>query len=224
MASRAAITAQILTEFGKSSPQVRQRIEQVVGDVTIDILSQFQSQFARLSEKETITLDVTTTAYKLPHDFASPKSSFRQVDSDGDFVGKLEIVTEGEFYDRKDNADYGGLKYAYIEHRANGADGPGDYLVLSGLPTTVGYFLFPYYRKPTENDTDIITNVSAIKNGVRAEFPEFTANAGVSLQKYEAQKPTMKESPRSRSTGMAIKPSKSQQRHNRNMYRIGRGG
>lgn len=221
MAARSHIVEEMLTEFGVMSDAVRQRIDSAIGDITIDILCQNNSRFRKLSKTDTITIGTTTNAYKLPVDFKTAKKQCMFVDSDGDFIKKLEIVTEAEFYNRKSNPDYTGNWYAYTETRQ--IDSPGEYLVLNATPIETGYIKVFYYRHPNANDTDLIDNPSLIKAGVRTMFPEYVQEHQSSFFIYENMKQNVLENPSQRSTNMSIKPTKRQQNRNRLNYRIGKG-
>lgn len=174
MASNATIVKEMMDEFGKSSPEVQRRIQRVVDEVTIDILSNNEGRFRRLAKTATITVTSASKQYRLPHDFNTAKNYFNELDSDGEFVAERSIVSESMFYQRKGDADYTGSMWAMIETLQDHADGPGEYLILNALPDDTGYYKFPYYRKPVKNDTDIITNVRVVKSGVRAAFPNLS--------------------------------------------------
>ncbi len=223
MATRAEITQEMMEEFGKSSPDVRVQVERVVGEITVDILSQNDCRFHRLSAKSRLTGVIGATSSKLPGDFAATKPTFREVDVDGEFVAEREICDENLFYGRMNDADYEGLKYSYVEYRPDGTSGPGDYLVFADAFTETTYFDFPYYRKPTPDDTDIILNIRAVKEGVRSAFPEYTAQAANSLVIYEKMKSGIGDSPILRATHLSMEPSKRVKKHNRFMRKIGRG-
>ena len=223
MASNAEITTELMAEFNQSSPLVRQKVERAVGEVTIDILSENDCRFERLSKVQTISILTTSKSYKLPGDFATIKGSMIQVGSTGDFVREIEIISPQEYYRRLGDADYPGLYYAMIETKMDGASGPGDYLTLNDEPDEAGTYKFFYFRKPQVTDTDLIIKTRAIKEGVRAMFPEYNPDAGQSLVIYEKMKSGIKESPATRVTHMALMPSKRQQEVNRKMHRIGRG-
>jgi hypothetical protein len=219
MASNAEITKELMAEFGQSSPLVAQRVERAVGEVTIDILSQNDCRFERLAKVSTISLLTTSKAYKIPGDFATIKGPMIQVDSSGDFIREIEVISQQEYYRRMADADYPGLWYAMIETKMDGASGPGDYLTLNDEPDATGTYKFFYYRKPQVTDTDLIINTRAVKEGVRAMFPEYNPDAGQSLVIYERMKSGIRESPATRVTQMALMPSKATQRLNRKMHR-----
>lgn len=221
MASKAKIVADLMGEVGKTAQAVRDRLDRFTGEVTIDILNQNDGRFRRLAKTYTITLNTSDVAYRLPADFKTPKQTFIQVDSDGDFLEERAIVSEAEFYRRKGDADYSGTGYGFIETRQSPT--PGEYLVLDSTPTAVGYLKLFYYRRPTENDTEIIENEAAIKEGVRARDRGLWPDAIYHLQIYENMKKGIKESAGTRTTGMVLKPNPMQVRINRLMHRIGKG-
>ncbi len=223
MASRDSIVQQMMDEFGKTSQVVRAKVERVVGEITIDILSNNFGKFRKLREVKDFDIRTTKRSYKLPGNFNSDSNQFYEVDSDGEVLREIEIVTEQRFFERKTDANYTGSIYAYIETKKSGTEGPGEFLTLNGLPSATGTFRMPYYRKPTVNDTDVITNERTLKEGIRSAFSEFVPDFQTKLVIYEKMKAGTIETPATRTTGMTLKPSKRQQQRNRNMYWIGKG-
>lgn len=223
MSTNAEMTEIMMDDIGKSSLQVRKRVTAAVGETTVDLLSQNDGRFRRLAKFTTITLNTTDTVYKLPSDFHTVKNIVEQ-NADGDFLRKIEIVSDTEFHGRAGNTDYGGQYYCYIEYRRTGASGPGEYLILSEVRTATAYYKFSYYRVPTANDTDIIPNDSVLKEGVRSKLGNLAADARNSLLVYTQNKPNIIESVEHVTTGLVIKPSKKSQARNRQMRKIGQGG
>lgn len=222
MASNAQIVTEMMGEFNQTSPIVQKKVERIVGEITVDILSQNDCRFERLSKTYPISILTTSKVYRIPGDFATIKGPMVQVDSDGEFVREVEIIAPSEYYRRKADTEYAGLYYAMVETRLDGAQGPGDYLVLCDEPDANGTYKLFYFRKPQATDTDLILNTRAIKEGVRSMFPEY-GDAATSLVIYERMKSGIKESPATRVTQMALMPSKRQQKVNRKMHEIGRG-
>ena len=223
MSSKALLTAQLMNEFGKTSPEVRSRVESAISEIVVDLLNQNQSRFRKLNKTEDLTLTTSIKIIKLPFDYKTVDDPFIQVDSSGDFLNEVEVVSEREFYSRKGDSAYGGTNYAHIKYMSDGASGAGEYLIFDDEPTATKYYKFFYYRFPDENDTDFIENDSIVKDGVRAKFPEFVENYNYYAGKYEGRKQYFKEDPETRTTSMILKPSKKQQKNNRKMYKIGRG-
>ena len=226
MASRAQYVQELLDEFGVDTLAVRQELERVVGELTVDVLSQNDCRFTRLSKTESITLAASVKSVRLPFDFATAKKTFHQVDSGGDFVAERDIVSEREFFRRKGDSEYTGSTYAYIVTNPSDQTTPGDYLVFDTSSTSARYFRFPYYRRPTEDDSDIIRNLKVIKEGARAHFTQYVGQerAATALRIYLSIKSGIKESPETRTTGMRMLPNKQVQKNNRRNHRIGRGG
>ena len=223
MADRSLIVTEIMEEIGKSSPQVRTEVDRIVGEVTLDILQQNDSRFRKLRKTYPLTVNTTDKEYKLPADFKTATKFFIQVDSAGEYVGQVEIVTESEFWRRKGDSQYGGNYYAKIEVLVSHASGAGEYLVFNALHEDTSYYEFPYYRKPTEHDTDIIENSTIIKEGVRGMLSKYIPTSTAHLTTYTRMKSGVRESPTERATGMAMMPSKVTRNLNRLLHKIGRG-
>lgn len=221
--SPAAVVQMIMEEFGKKDADLQKRVAIAVGDVTIDLLSQNESRFRKLQKTYTITISAGTKAYILPSDFKTAQKKFIQVDSSGDFVAELEIVTERDILLRQSEDTEVSAKSAFIEYRADGTDGPGQYLVLGAEPTATGYYKFYYYRVPTAADTDIIDNVTILKTGVKARFPVNNPLAAQDLIVYEKMRSGFIETPETHTTQMVMRPSSRVSKHNRMMHDIGRG-
>lgn len=223
MASNSQLTQEIMDDIGKSSMQVRRNVQRLVGDITVDILSQNESRFTRLGKNETLTYTTDDIAKKVPGEFASARPVSLIIDSDEEFVAEIEVVTENTFFQRKGDVNYTGSVYAYIENRT-GDQGPGEYLVLNASPSATLYIKFMYYREPLRTDTDIITNTMAVKEGVKgsltsSDYPDTDKSMAI----YMRMKPGIKESPTARSTHIAITPSPPTRRLNKQMHNIGRG-
>lgn len=221
MASRAEITADLLEEFGKSSDAARAKIDRWVGDITVDLLSQNEGRFKGLKIDYHITVSTSEKAYKLPANYNSAIKDFVQLDSNGDFVDKLMIVSETTLWERRNQGYYAGAKLAYIAYLPDGDDGPGWYLILGDEPGAAGTYRFSYYRKPTANDTNVIINTNIIKEGVRSKAAEYYPNWSVSAGTYARMRQGFKEHPERHGVAPKVYPNLKTRQHNDMMYRIG---
>jgi hypothetical protein len=220
MATTALIVEELLTEIGKSSSSVRQKLSNSVGEVVVDILLASDARFRKLQRTQTITVLVDEKSYQLETDFHRIAETFLEIDSTGDLVREWEIVDGAEFYRRLADPDYGGLYYATIETKLSP---PGDYLLLAKTPSETTYLKLFYWRKPLSTDTDAITNTTAIKEGVRAKHLEFWPDAPTHLVIYERMKSGIGETLEQVTTGLVIKPDIRRQRLNRLEHKIGAG-
>lgn len=223
MSSKYQIVQELADEWGKASPEALKRIEDKVGEITVDLLSQNDCRFAGLRENQTITVTAGTTVYKLAYDFATLIKQVTVVDSDGAYLDKFEVVDEPEFNQRMSLGGYGTTRFGYIKFMKDGTDGPGWYLVLGGDWEETGYISLPYYREPTPEDTELIHNTKILKSGVRAEFPDLNPKAQQDLVMYERGKSVFRESPDTTTTSMKLRPSERSQRLNRLKWKIGGG-
>ena len=225
MASLSKVTNDIMQEIGKTSSTLRIKIEGYVGDVTVDLLSQNQGRFTRLEKSLDISFAVGVKYYKLPANFNTIKDTFFQVDSTGEFIAKCRVRTKSEIYRNIEDSEYSGVKAAYIQelNRDHGPDGAGLYLILASEPTEIVYYNIEYYRFPLTTDTDIIKNVKLVKNGVRAELPDYFDKAEIYSHIYENGKMRFKENKRRRKTVSVLMPSKRAGQHNKRMRNIGGG-
>ena len=225
MASTSKVTNDIMQEIGKTSSALRMKIEGYVGDVTVDLLSQNAGRFTRLEKSLDISFAAGVKYYKLPANFNTIKNTFFQIDSDGDFIAKCEVRTKGEIYRNIADEEYSGIKAAYIQelNRDKGPDGAGLYLILASEPTEIVYYNIEYYRFPLTTDTDLIKNVKLLKNGVRAELPDYYDKAEIYSHIYENGKMKFRENKRRRKTVNILMPSKRAGAHNKRMHDIGGG-
>lgn len=224
MATNTEIVEQLMGEIGSSAHLVRRKLESSVGEVTIAILIQNFGRHYRLEKNQEITADPNFYDYRLNADFNTAQDMLVEVSSEGNFVREVEIVTEKEHFTRRGNSQYGGVVWAYIVTKANGRSGPGEYLVLAHSRTGATYYKFFYYRKPTVDDTDLIVNLSAITEGVRAKHAEYWPDSGKHLGVYQREKQTEISTPARRGAAMHLTPNKQQRKINRQMRDIGRGG
>jgi len=210
-------------EFRTDDPDVRAQIEQVVGEITIDLLSENDCRFNGLRSSELIEVIAGTTKYKLPVDFATIIRICHVVDSDENYIADFTVVDEQEFYHRKGDGNYEGTRYGFVVYRNDDDGGPGYYLILGADWGDTGYIKFYYYREPTAQDTSIIKNEAILKAGVRSRFPQYNPNFQNDIVIYERRKSGFRESPETTTTGIMLKPSKRVQKLNRLDHKIARG-
>lgn len=223
MPSKAAIASEIMVEFGKSDSQTAARVEQKVGDITIDLLSQNQGRFKGLEKTQSISIESGTSEYKLNTDFNSAKEQFYEVNSSGIVVAECTLTTSREINRRIVEGETVTHRMCFIKYYDSHDSGKGVYLVLAEEPTESATYEFEYYRKPTVEDTDIIRNTEIIKLGTRAGFPEFNPKAAYELGIYERRKEGFKEEPEKYNPKMVVKPSRRTSKFNRIMRTIGGG-
>jgi len=223
MADKFRVVQELADEWGKSSPDVLAQIEAKVGEITIDLLSQNECRFAGLRKSTTQTITAGTTVYKLPYDFATIVKQTSVVDADGAFVAEFTFCDEKEFIRRLSLGGYATNRFAMIEYRVDGSDGPGWYMILGGDWDETGYLKIPYYRKPTADDTELIENETILKSGVRSQFPQFNLRAQMDAVEYMRRRSGFRENPDAITTSMQIKPSRRTQAKNRLQHKIGDG-
>lgn len=223
MASRAFIVDGLLRETGKTSPAVRADIDRKVGEITLELLSQNDGRFKGLEKTQVISVVADTQQYKLNADFFTAKKSFHEVDSDGNFVAKLSIVSKSELFNRKTEDAYAGIKLGYIEFLTSGPSGRGYYMHLGADPTDTATYHFDYYREPTTADTDIIRKIVILQHGVRASLPQYFENAEYEAGIYVRRLQGFKESPDINVTDAMITPNPRIAKHNQRMHKIGQG-
>lgn len=226
MASRPVIVADMLREFGKDTPAAMAKIDQIVGDVTIDLLSQNEGRFKKLSRSATLTFVTDQIETILPADFNSIKQTFAEVDSEGKFIAECHVLAKAAVFRRLAEGRYAGYRLAHIEEQTDDVNGPGYYLVVADAPSETKYFSLDYYRKPTGNDTDIITNVDAIKNGIRSRVGEWIGKDQSSYYQeiYFRMRSGFAEEPEKTVTDIVTEPNRRVARHNQKMHNIGSGG
>lgn len=229
MASKAQIVDDIMLDIGKSTPKVREMIEQHVGDVTVELLSRQKGRFKSLEETETITLNTSYDHYKLPSDYGAASKTFVQVDDNDDYVRTLKIESEEAVYERMRKGEYAGVWIGWVKHlntgpTARGYSGRGWYLRLPTEPDDTGFYKFFYYREPTEEDTDLIRNQSIVKKGVMGRLSRsLNANAEQDAGIYENMKRGFKEDITRHQPQVKIHPNARIVRHNAMMHKIGKG-
>jgi hypothetical protein len=221
--NKTEIALDVMKEVGKDSPELLTRIESIIGELTVDLLSQDEGRHAGLRKRQDITISTTTAQYKLNSNFASPISPFIEVNSSGTFVREIDIVTDEEFYHRQANSDvYPAERYGRIEKLETGLEGRGFYLILGKIPDAVGYYKLFYYRDPTENDTELIRNSAILKSGARAKLKDVNPEYMVDLETYLRMRSGF-QGDVPKVTRLVLRNSAKVQEHNRQMHRIGRG-
>lgn len=223
MASTAVIVNEIMAEFGKSDSHTAARIEQKVGDIVIDLLSQNKGRFKGLEKTQTISILEDEREYRLSPDFNTAKQTFYEVDDDGNFKNECMVVTKGDVHRRSSEGELINSRMGYIKFFDTHTSGRGIYLVLATDPGEATIYEFDYYRKPTRKDTDLIRTPETIKLGTRGSFPALNQKAEYDLAVYERRKQGFKESPEKYKPKMSIKPTRKTSRFNRSMRNIGKG-
>lgn len=222
MASLSQLTQELLDEFGKSSTAAQAKVETWIGEIVLELLSMNDGRFRGLRKSETVTIDTSYKTYRLPADYNSISNTFVQVDSDGEFVGKLDIVSEEEVYNRMEEGEYSGAELAYVDYLPDGRSGAGWYLILADEPTATGYYKLKYYRVPTVNDIEIIRNSNIVKMGVRGRAGEFNRDSRQHEAIYLRMKQGFVESPTRHQTAIRIRPDRRTRATNAYMHTIGR--
>jgi len=224
MASVSYLADILMQECGKTAPDVRLRIEQKIGEVTLEILQESEGRFKKLDRKVNISIVAGTKRYLLPSDYFTVKREFIEVNSDGDFLRRVYVVSEMEVYTRMEGESNLSVSYCWIEFDESGAGGRGYYLNLAVEPTEASIYRFSYYRQPTESDAEVIDSFTLIKRGVRGNLPDlFPKNAEVDLQIYVGRLGRSGEDPGQHTTETVVHPGRRAQRRNRFQHQIGRG-
>ena len=224
MASKSFILDALLDECGKDSPQTREQLSQKIGEITLELLSQNNGRFFGLKKVSTLSITTGATQYLLPADFHTVSSDSAEVDSTGAYVQDVHVLPKSDIRERVREEYHYDCHYAYVEKLEDGPSGRGYYLTIAVAPTTTKTFEIEYYRRPTENDTDVITDYALIKRGVRAQFPALFETAEVDRHIYLNRLPNFAESTRRMVTDEYVLPPRRVQRRNRNMHNYGAGG
>lgn len=228
MATASVIALDRATDYGKASPANLAKIAKWAGEITVDLLSHNQGRFKCLSRSTVFTFAAGEKSKRLPAEFNSIMRTGAQVDAaeGGEFVAKMEFVPKANYYRRIAEGRYSGFRIGYIEELPSGSDGPGLYLILGEAPTETIYVDFPYYRRPTADDTDLITNVAAINAGVDSKAAEFIGaeRASYAIAIYEKMKSGFNEDPERTASHVVVEPNRRTGKHNRMMHIIGGGG
>lgn len=225
MASKSVLVDELMTELGKKSSLVRKKIDQIVGEVTLDLLSQNNGQFSALEREQAITTNTSDLAYKLNTDFNAVKPPAYLTDVNGKFSTEFAIVSLSEFMIRQgDTSRYPGASYARIEYLTDQDNGPGDYLILGTEPDSIQYVRLPYYRKPKETDTHLIRNETIVKIGAKSKLPEFNEAWSRDQVIYFKMRSGFKEDISKKTTELVLRPSSHTRTFNESMHNIGSGG
>lgn len=224
MASRASIVEGRMQAYGKSSAEARAKIDAKVGMITVDLLTQNQGRFTGLQKSQNISIVSGTRRYKLNADFNTARETFNELDSDGNPDSECRVINKAQLLKRLRQGRYSGVRLAWIEEDKDGADGPGKYLVLGADPTESTTYEFDYYRKPTENDTELISNTYILETGVDANMPEFDPQADYKLTIYLKMRDGFREDPELTQPNLHFTPCDRAIRHNKRMHDIGGGG
>lgn len=223
MASPAKIVSDLMNEAGKMAPEIQIKMESIVGEVTVDLLSQNGSRFAGLEKSKTLTITTSATSFILPADFRTAQPSLIEQTSDEAFVRELDVFSEREYYRRRADAGFRQDRVCYLELKVVSGSKRW-YLTIGASPSSTKYYKFFYWREAQANDTDLIPNETMVKHGVRSNFPELFPNFMASIAIYGNMREKFKEDVGRLSTNMRIRPSLRVERINRVMHKIGRGG
>ena len=226
MANASKIIDDLMNEWGKSGPELAMRLEQKIGEVTVDLLSQNEGQFKGLEKTQAISIAVDQKEYLLNADFNTAQKNFYEVDDDGDPVREIFVVTKKEMFNKLLNDSSLATDLVYVKQHDTGynGDGPGWYLILPTEPSETTTFEFTYYRFPVAGDTRLIRNETILKTGVKREFPEHNLAWQTDTLIYNKMRGGFKENPDKFKTRSVTLPNDRTQRHNRMLHKIGRGG
>lgn len=223
MASTGKIVSDLMNEAGKMSIEVQMKMELIVGEITVDLLSQNGSRFAGLEKSEVLTITTSDTSFILPADFRTTQPSLIEQTSAGVFVRELDVFSEREYYRRRADSGFRQDRVCYIELKIVSGSKRW-YLTIGSSPASEKYYKFFYWREPRTNDTDLINNEAIVKEGVRSKFPELFPAFQASMGAYANMRLHFREDIQRLSTNLQFKPSLRVQRINRVMHKIGRGG
>jgi hypothetical protein len=225
MATMTEMSAKIMSDLGKTTPEIRMRVESLLGSYTVDLLSLHEGRHSKLRKRQDITLGTTRAEYKLNNDFNTPKSPMIEVNSDGVFVREVDIVDDDEFYHRQSNSTlYPGVTYGRIEQlEANvGYDGKGSYLILGKIPDEAAFYKLFYFRLPLSTDVELIRNPTILEFGVKGSMPDVNPTFQVDQGTYFNMRAGFK-ADSTKLTVPMFRNSRASQRHNTQMNRIGQG-
>lgn len=224
MASRALITDSLVAESGKVAPNVRKRIEEKVGEITVELLQQSEGRFKGLLREQAFTTVIDVVEYILNSDFNTAQGTYHEVDSNGVFKRQLTIVSKSEMFHRRTEKAYASVRLSYIDFLEAGVSGRGYYLVLGDKPTEAAFFRIPYFREATENDTDVIRKVAIVKRGVRGSLPSLFPNeAQIDAEIYLRHLQGFREKREKFNTTTIMTPSSRTGNFNRRMHKYGQG-
>jgi len=225
MASPARIVDGLMADCGKSSPEIRARIERKVGEIALEMLSQNEGRFYALAKNQEISIRAgTTREYLLDTDFFCTKPEFDIYDEDGDFLRVGYILSKAEIRDRRRADAPLGSNICYIEYQKDGVSGRGWYLILATNPTENMTYDFEFYREPTEKDVSAIKDIGMLKSGVRAGLPDlFEETAEVDAHKYLSRLEGFHEKISRTIPTVIMTPNVRNAAKNRHDHKIGRG-
>jgi len=224
MASVAYLADMLMQEAGKASPDVRLRIEEKIGEITLEILQESEGRFKRLAKTQNISVLATVKDYLLPSDYFTARREIIEIDSDGNFVRRVYVVSEMEVYTRIEADTNLSKSYCWIDFREDGAEGRGYYLHLAVEPTEAATYRFAYYRQPKEDDAEVIDSFTLIKRGVRGNLPDlFPKTAEVDIQIYLGRLGQSGENPGQHVTEIVVHPGRRRGRLNSLQHKIGSG-
>jgi len=212
-----------MEDLGKTTPEIRARVESLISSLTVDLLSLHQGRHSDLRKRQDITLLTTRAEYKLNDDFNTPITPMIEVDSTGLYIREIDIVDDVEFYFRQGNPSvYPAETYARIEMLEDGYDGKARYLIVGKIPEETAYYRMFYFRKPTGEDVDVIRNPTILEYGVKGSLPDLNPNFQVDQGTYFNMRKGFRADTVKLTTPM-IRNSRRSQKHNRTMHEIGRG-
>ena len=229
MATREEIVQDMLGEYGRQDSAARAHFDNFAGAVTVDLLSQSGGRFPELVDEKEISIDVTNLSYKLPSNFGAAQEKSIMLTSAGAYSSEFYLVSQNEFYIRQaDTATYPGYTYGYIKKLERNdtlaRSGAGLYLIIGGLPAAAYTMRFLYYRRATINDTDLIINVEAVKEGIRGRAKKYNPDWQLNLEIYFRMRSGFKPSVRRKSPNLSMRPSEDTENFNEVMDSIGGGG
>lgn len=224
MAAIAAIVQEMLDECGKSSSDVRRRIENKANEVVLELLNLHQGQHERLKELSSLTFASGEDSVRVDSRF-NTAAQLWETDLDGKFSAKCTIDTKAGVFRQIVDAAYHKYRLAYLDELTVSGQ-RALYLVLAEAVTSTIYMMFEWYRQPTVHDAGIIKSDAIIKQGIRAGMPKLFPGPGAGYHAaiYERRKEGFHPERHKRITSMRIVPSKRTRRYNKHLSDIGQGG
>jgi hypothetical protein len=214
----------LMGDLGKDSAQARSLIDKAVGDITKDLLSQDGGRFFGLEKYQDITISTTETRYILNKDFNTIRSKAVRLSSTQVFLGDFFVVSFDDFFERQaDTSVYPGQYYGRIEKLDSGPSGAGMYLIIGDVPDKTSYIRVFYFRKPTENDSDLIRNEFILETGAKSQLKSLNPDWELHLKIYFKMREGFREHIARQVNELSFKPSRRTQGHNARQYKIGRG-
>ncbi len=193
MASKEQVVNDILQELGKSSSELRERLFQLAGEITVDLLNENDGRFHGLSGTETISIVKGVRRYRLPAKFKTPKKVFCEVDSNGEILANCYVQQKATIRRKIGEGKILAYRLCYIDYTKE-TTGPASYLILAASPPANTIYEFEYYRKATINDASCIENESILKTGIRGRLdPHTNPNQRTDLVVYYRMKEGFRE-------------------------------